>query len=112
MKRMKLLSLQILVMLVFLAIWHVVTTTSLFGDVKTMQFFFSTPSAVLTRTFKQLTSGDIYYHLGITLTETVLAFVIGFAIEKTIGFRIKSEDEIAGIDTVVHGEEGYVLADA
>ncbi|MET0671946.1 MAG: ammonium transporter [Microbacterium pygmaeum] len=41
----------------------------------------------------------------------VLAYVIGFAIEKTIGFRVKNEDEIAGIDTVVHGEEGYVLAD-
>ncbi len=41
----------------------------------------------------------------------VLAFVIGFAIEKTIGFRIKNEDEIAGIDSVVHGEEGYVLTD-
>ncbi|MBF4570011.1 ammonium transporter [Plantibacter sp. VKM Ac-2880] len=42
----------------------------------------------------------------------VLAFVIGFAIEKTIGFRVKNEDEIAGIDTVVHGEEGYILVDA
>jgi Amt family ammonium transporter len=42
----------------------------------------------------------------------VLAFVIGFAIEKTMGFRVKNEDEIAGIDTVIHGEEGYVLADA
>ena len=31
MKRMKLLSLQILVMVVFLLIWHVATTTSLFG---------------------------------------------------------------------------------
>ena len=40
------------------------------------------------------------------------AFVIGFIIEKTMGFRVKNEDEIAGIDTVVHGEEGYVLADA
>ncbi|MGV8895973.1 MAG: ammonium transporter [Rhodoglobus sp.] len=41
----------------------------------------------------------------------VLAFVIGYAIEKTIGFRIKNEDEIAGIDSVVHGEEGYVLTE-
>ncbi|MCU1409036.1 MAG: Ammonia channel protein [Microbacteriaceae bacterium] len=39
----------------------------------------------------------------------VVAFVLGFVIEKTIGFRIKSEDELAGIDTVVHGEEGYAL---
>ena len=38
-----------------------------------------------------------------------LAYLIGFAIQKTIGFRINNEDEIAGVDTVVHGEEGYVL---
>ena len=42
----------------------------------------------------------------------VLAFAIGYIIEKTMGFRIKNEDEIAGIDTVIHGEEGYVLVDA
>ncbi len=41
----------------------------------------------------------------------VLAFVIGYAIEKTIGFRIRNEDEIAGIDSAVHGEEGYVLTE-
>jgi len=29
-----------------------------------------------------------------------------------MGFRVKNEDEVAGIDLVVHGEEGYVLADA
>ncbi|MFM5952173.1 MAG: ammonia channel protein, partial [Micrococcales bacterium] len=39
----------------------------------------------------------------------VLALVIGFAVEKTIGFRVKAEDEIAGIDTVVHGEEAYAF---
>ncbi len=39
----------------------------------------------------------------------VLALIIGFAIEKTIGFRVKAEDEIAGIDTVVHGEEAYAF---
>jgi len=41
----------------------------------------------------------------------VLAWIIGFVIEKTMGFRVKNEDEVAGIDTAVHGEEGYVLAD-
>ena len=39
----------------------------------------------------------------------VIAYLLGLAIEKTIGFRIKNEDELAGIDTSVHGEEGYVL---
>jgi Amt family ammonium transporter len=38
-----------------------------------------------------------------------LALLIGFVIEKTIGFRVKAEDEIAGIDTVVHGEEAYAF---
>jgi Amt family ammonium transporter len=42
----------------------------------------------------------------------VLSFIIGFIVEKTMGFRIKNEDELAGIDTVVHGEEGYALQDA
>lgn len=39
----------------------------------------------------------------------VLSLIIGFAIDKVIGFRVKAEDEIAGIDTVVHGEEAYAF---
>jgi len=39
----------------------------------------------------------------------VLSLIIGFVIEKTIGFRVRAEDEIAGIDTVVHGEEAYTF---
>jgi len=49
--------------------------------------------------------------LGVMVYSFVVAYIVGFAIEKTIGFRIKNEDELAGVDTVVHGEEGYVLAD-
>ncbi|HUP99311.1 MAG TPA: ammonium transporter [Aeromicrobium sp.] len=36
----------------------------------------------------------------------VTAFIIGLAIEKTIGFRVHEEAEIAGLDSVLH-EEGY-----
>ena len=49
---------------------------------------------------------------GVMIYSFVVAFIIGWIIEKTMGFRIKNEDEVAGVDTVVHGEEGYVLADA
>jgi Amt family ammonium transporter len=38
-----------------------------------------------------------------------LTFGIGTLIQKTMGFRVKNEDEIAGIDTVVHGEDAYKL---
>ncbi|GLI28764.1 ammonium transporter [Agromyces rhizosphaerae] len=46
---------------------------------------------------------------GVLIYSFVVAFILGFAIEKTIGFRVKNEDELAGIDTAVHGGEGYKL---
>ncbi|GAA1912016.1 ammonium transporter [Microbacterium aoyamense] len=49
--------------------------------------------------------------VGVMVYSFVVALVLGFAIEKTIGFRVKNEDEIAGVDTAVHGEEGYALAE-
>ncbi len=39
----------------------------------------------------------------------VMAWLIGWAVEKTVGFRVRNEDEIAGVDIALHGEEGYVL---
>jgi Amt family ammonium transporter len=49
---------------------------------------------------------------GVAIYSFVMAFIIGWIIEKTMGFRIKNEDEVAGVDSVVHGEEGYVLEGA
>jgi len=46
----------------------------------------------------------------VLLFSFVISYVIGLIIEKTVGFRIKNEDELAGIDTVVHGEDAYELA--
>jgi Amt family ammonium transporter len=39
----------------------------------------------------------------------VLTLAIGFLLEKTIGFRIKEEDEVEGIDSTEHAETGYDL---
>ncbi len=49
--------------------------------------------------------------LGVLAYSFVIAFVIGFAIEKTIGFRVKDADEVAGVDLVVHGESGYAIGE-
>ena len=46
---------------------------------------------------------------GIGIYSFGLAWIIGTVIQKTIGFRITNEDEVAGVDTIVHGEEGYAL---
>ena len=40
----------------------------------------------------------------------VLTWIIGTVIQKTMGFRIAEEDEITGIDNVVHAESGYDFA--
>jgi Amt family ammonium transporter len=37
----------------------------------------------------------------------VLTLVIGVLIQRTMGFRLAEEDEIAGIDNVAHAESGY-----
>ena len=46
---------------------------------------------------------------GVLIYSFVAALLIGLAIDKTMGFRVKSEDEIAGVDLVVHGEAAYSL---
>jgi NitT/TauT family transport system permease protein len=72
-----LLALQLLVAAAFITLWHVATAYPVFGDVKTAKFFFSTPWDVGARVWKMVVGGEVWYHLGITLTETILAFVIG-----------------------------------
>jgi Amt family ammonium transporter len=46
---------------------------------------------------------------GILVYSFAVAWIVGTVIQKTIGFRITNEDEAAGVDTTVHGEEGYFL---
>lgn len=74
-------------------------------------FFANGTGLLYSGSFNQLAVQAIAA-VAVMLYSFTLAFIIGFAIEKTIGFRVKNEDEIAGIDLVVHGEEGYVLADS
>lgn len=39
------------------------------------------------------------------------SYLIGLAIQKTIGLRVTSTDEIAGVDSVIHGENAYSDSD-
>jgi Amt family ammonium transporter len=38
-----------------------------------------------------------------------MTWIIGTVIDKTMGFRVRNEEELAGIDTYLHGEEGYAI---
>jgi Amt family ammonium transporter len=71
--------------------------------------FFATDTGLFTGgDFGQLVVQAIA-SIGVLVYSFVVALILGFAIQKTMGFRITNEDEIAGIDTIVHGEEGYAL---
>jgi Amt family ammonium transporter len=49
--------------------------------------------------------------VGLVFTYSFIAtLIIGFAIEKTMGFRIKRENELEGIDLVEHAESAYEFA--
>lgn len=39
----------------------------------------------------------------------IVSVILVFLIDKTIGFRISEEKEIAGLDSEIHGEKGYEL---
>jgi Amt family ammonium transporter len=71
-------------------------------------FFGSGIGLLDTGSFKQL-GVQAVGAFSVLIYSFVLAYAIGWVIQKTIGFRIANEDEIAGVDTVVHGEEGYLL---
>ena len=50
--------------------------------------------------------------LGVGLVMTysfVMTLIIGFVIEKTIGFRVKSEKELVGVDLTEHAESAYEM---
>jgi Amt family ammonium transporter len=48
----------------------------------------------------------------VSVYSFVVAFLIAFAIEKTIGFRATAEAEVDGIDVAEHAETGYDLSPA
>ena len=49
----------------------------------------------------------IGYAYAVLIFSFVISYIIGTIIEKTMGFRVRNEDELAGIDLVMHGEESY-----
>ena len=71
---------QIAILVVILAVWQIAST-----DPK-VAFFFGKPLAVWGRIWDWfVVNRDIYHHLGITLTETILAFFIGTAAGMSTG---------------------------
>ena len=97
MSRAVLLACQVLVAVVTVVLWHVLTSVEIFGRVLLPPFFFSTPVDVFSQVVSWFASGMIWKHLGITLLESVLAFVIGSTLGVLIGFWFARQPLLAAI---------------
>jgi NitT/TauT family transport system permease protein len=110
--RAKLIALQALVAVVAIAVWYVGSSVPIGGSYFLPKFFFSTPGDVATRVWTLFADGTakivgcteplelsrvlstanpcfgktVWQHLMITLTEGVLAFVIGAGAGVVLGF--------------------------
>lgn len=61
-----------LVLLLFLGLWEGAAQLGLIDS-----FIFSSPSRIVATTLQLFSTGDLWTHIGVTLWETVLGFVIG-----------------------------------
>lgn len=98
MKRTKILVLQLSVAVIFFAIWEFGTTVPLInGKAVFPPFFFSTPVDIFQRIGSDFASGKVWYHLWITLIETVLAFATGAGGGILIGFWFAQKKLLAAV---------------
>jgi len=94
---------RLLVLLVVLVAWYVLTKPGLippflFENDRQAAFFFGEPVQVFGRIWHWFVSTrEIYAHLGVTLIETVLAFVIGTAGGLSVGMWLALQPLAAAI---------------
>lgn len=86
------LSLQVGFFVFVVGLWQIMVDTG-FLDI----FFFSRPSDIARRLADWLTRASIYGHLAITLTEAMLAFVIGTVSGVIAGFALARVDLLAAV---------------
>jgi NitT/TauT family transport system permease protein len=97
MSRIGLLSLQLLVAIVALALWQFLATVPVFGKILLPPFFFSNPVDVGGQIVSWFYSGVIWKHLAITLWESILAFAIGSAGGVMVGFWFARKPLVAAV---------------
>ncbi len=65
-------AMRLAILLGFLLLWEIAARTGLVND-----FIFSSPSRVFAATVRLYKSGELFYHIGVTMLETVLGFTLG-----------------------------------
>ncbi len=97
MARINLLLLQVLVAVISVALWYMLTTYPVFGKILLPPFFFSNPVDVAQQVVAWFVSGVIWKHLWVTLSESILAFVIGSIGGVLVGFWFARQPRTAAV---------------
>src|ERR1700728_3077164 len=88
MPRVTLLSLQVLVAVVAIALWQILATVPIYGRMLLPPFFFSTPLAVGSQIVDWFATGVIWKHLGITLLAPIFALWLGLGIWSKVALGV------------------------
>jgi NitT/TauT family transport system permease protein len=81
---------QVLLGVGLLILWQVLVDS---GTID--KFFFSRPLDILSRIWQWVSSGSVWAHLGVTLSEAALSFVIGVALGVGFGFLLARVEWLA-----------------
>lgn len=76
---LRIVSYRFVLLILFLGFWEVSANTGLIDS-----FFFSSPSRVITLFAELCMDHSIFFHIGITFTETVLSFLLVFLISLIV----------------------------
>lgn len=72
-------SYRFLIMLAFLVLWEVSANLGMIDS-----FFFSSPSRVVLQFVKLCAENNLFWHIGITLWETIISFLLVFIISLVV----------------------------
>ena len=90
-QKRKVIITQILILIAFLGIWEILADTQIIDS-----FITSSPSRIL-KTFMDLGSNDLIHHIGVTVYETVVGFLLGTVIGIIVAILLWWSNSLAKV---------------
>jgi NitT/TauT family transport system permease protein len=83
---------QIIILISFIAIWEITAQLGILNS-----FVFSSPSRIITTIIDMMASGQLLYHIGVTLMETLISFALVNIIGLIIAVILWWNDNISKV---------------
>ncbi|MDY2695813.1 MAG: ABC transporter permease [Eubacteriales bacterium] len=80
---------QILLLVLFLGLWELLVATNVLDA-----FFFSCPSRICSTLIELFASGNLIYHMWVTLSETFIGFIIATSLGTLIAIALWWSDKL------------------